>query len=166
MFCCTVLNKVSRSQQPQRLSRHHHYSHGWYYDGIVRYDGTIVWDLATTHVLVILYNWVVPTPIEAPSSMQKERTRSSMCVREETRNTCRQSMSSGMSSRQVRASSHPRRSAIRHCHEVRLQDIIDEQGHVLAGISDSETSRSRVNNLSICSRALDTNPCVLSHEKH
>ena len=91
-----------------------------------------------------------------------------MCVREETRSPCRRSISSGMNICRIRASSRPRRSATRHYPKVSHQKKgnIDEQGHVLAVTSVSGTSQSIVNNLSICSRTLDTRSCILLLKKY
>ena len=91
-----------------------------------------------------------------------------MCIREETRSPCRRSISSGMNICRIRASSRPRRSATRHSSKVShpKKGNIEGQSHVLAGASVSGTSQSIVNNLSICSRALDTRSCILLLEKH
>jgi hypothetical protein len=87
-------------------------------------------------------------------------------LREETRGPCRRSISSGMNILSD-TSQFPRRSAARRCSAVSHQKKVnvDEQGHVLAGTSVSGTSQSMVNNLSICSRALDIRSCILLLEK-
>jgi hypothetical protein len=99
----------------------------------------------------------------------RSKTHSGICVREETRSPCRRSMSSGMNSCRMRASSRARRSAVRHFCErqntKQKERSLGNRGDVLPGISVSGTSQSIVNNLSICSRALDTKPCTLPLKK-